>query len=475
MTSGIPSSSPGSRRGRRAGLTALVAGSLIASGIVVATTVAGPAAATNTYPFTDILTIETSAGKTAAKSYNSVNTVAPTVQELNAKNCALTIGGAQASGSVVGLTATRGAGETPPEANVGVYGGSIGVAEKGSGNGQSCSQVNSGSSPEALTLTLTGKTASLAVLDIEVQKNVVIDAVAMRGETVVETFTLATGTAAVPVGATECKVGQTSSAPNSNSSDNCKWEIAPGSSFDTLVLTTAADSPGQFSLEGGSDWAGGALAKDGDVPANATYFLLDVSCEPLETGVNKITIGSATGEATANSTWQRLPYNADGSPCLKSNVEEVSQDGNEVYFKKGKNQPFAQYLFEIEWNVPAGAKEKATTIDFELNVNGDGQVPMTWCPESLWGTAEDGTTPKLVGLQYASTAEFNAKAEVDGIFDYDFAPSTAEENGTDAAIPQNGITQYACTFGKKETSYSPANGYTFIEQIYVVGDAYARR
>jgi hypothetical protein len=448
MTSAVPSSSS-RHRGRRAALTALLAGALIAGGTVVATTVAAPAGA-STNPFADMVTIETSGNTTAAKFYGANRSVAPTVQTLNGRNCAIAIGAASVSGPVMRLDATL----NGVTSNVGVNAGSIGAAERSNSNGQSCGQVNTGTTLETLSIDLAGRAASTAVLDIEVQKNVVVKAIATVGG-VAEVFYLYTGTSQIPdpapTGAvTTCKKGETSSAPNSNSADNCKWQITPTGTFTSLELTTAEGSPGQFSLEGGSDWTGGALAGSGGFPTNATYFWFG---EVVQCRTGEVTVD---GDATTPTVTIRDISTSSGS-CQGFAFDLTTSGGKASFIKPWSEQSQRlQFMMDLEWQIPAGSSAELPEVFFgfhDINLNEGTARELGWCADTEFST----TAPFLATGIVTNPATATPSMDV-------------ETNNT--LYP--GV-QYACMADSKVIRDSNNKPIGWFQSIYVHGDAFARR
>jgi hypothetical protein len=145
---------------------------------------------------------------------------------------------------------------------VGFVDGSIGIRSKG--NGQDCGQLDE--VDETLVVS-TGAAVpgSLAIyqaeLDLEVQQNARVEAVAKAGDTVVGTFSLLTGDLAAPGAPTQVTQSfsddpvascnpASSSGPNAAARDNCRWIITPDIPFTSLELSV---SNGKASLEGGGD------------------------------------------------------------------------------------------------------------------------------------------------------------------------------------------------------------------------------
>lgn len=178
--------------------------------------------------------------------------------------------------------------------SVGLVEGSIGIRSKG--NGQDCGQLDE--VDETLSVSLGSSVdGSLAIyqaeLDLEVQQNAEVVAVATLGGELVDTFTLLTGDLAEP-GAPSVETQSlsddpvascnpaSSSGPNAAARDNCRWIITPDLPFDSLELSVAG---GKASLEGGGD---GNL--DGG-PGEPSRFLL----------TQVLDCGDDTGTETAGS------------------------------------------------------------------------------------------------------------------------------------------------------------------------------
>ena len=172
---------------RRRGLTAVLAGALLAGSTALAVT-AAPASATNTPSpdYTNLITLQT--------GYTNAFTLYPAVQggarvtqplaSMSSKDCTIKA----PAGSVVALSGSKAPG---------LRSGSIGVADKTSG--EACSQVNA-SSGDFLSIDLLTLHSDLAVLDVELQKNAVILATVYDGDTVAGYFELQSGTGVTPGG-----------------------------------------------------------------------------------------------------------------------------------------------------------------------------------------------------------------------------------------------------------------------------------
>lgn len=418
MASGVPASR--SRvRGRRTALTGLLAGALVAGGVVVATTVAGSASATtSTTAYQDVITLQTGSRNIVTQYGSTAGGVVDT-DALSASGCRLSTN----NGSVM----TFGGGP----GRVGLRQGSIGIID--SGSGESCGQVNAPS--EKLVLTLPGKAATSAVLDIEVQKDAVVTATMTLGAGPAVVRTLRSGQATV--GATgdffSCRPGSTSSAPNSGVTDNCRWVI-DDVLFDRIEFTALQ---GQFSLEGGGDGAvpvnpiaGNPQEPTGSAwPTTMTYFAMadGINCTDNVTLVGSgmvptVTIDRVTDLDGASCTV--IPYNLSGG-------------NGEFTFNKPVGAANAQFYIDVAWKAVPGGDVKKTTIDY---LYGGGEVELDWCPEVVFG-ANGGplTVLQAAGLPDQETS----------------SGSTAKE--------------FACILSSASTA--PSGGYITINQrIYLLGD-----
>jgi len=440
MTSGVPSSNPRSHHGRRAGL-GLLAGALVAGGVVVGTT-ASPAVA-DPPPLTNTVTIESNGTSVSALLYDDAGTA--TSQLLSGRRCTDT----DTAGPNLWVT---GAGNGSGFAT-GIYNGSIGVAEPKSGNGTSCSQVNAPSETLTFSLNASGTrnvVATKAVLDVEVQKDVVVVAQAKLGTANVGgPVRLASGASATdpaPSGTTNCNPGSTSSSSNNNSSDNCRWTITPAGDFDTLVLSTATNSPGQFSIEGGSDWAGGSQARDANgLPANASYFALR---DVLNCGESTFTL--QTDGTIPQASIRRLG-NSDGSTCTGFTYDFFRSGVGQVNFVKPytKQSEVVQFMMDLKFPITTSELAILPKVDFGFhNIEGEEGTPrpLKWCDT----VGYDSTTGLPTGLTTPPTTDLESGADFPGV-------------------------QFAC-MATSEVERDGAGKPTFwVQSIYVHGDAYARR
>jgi len=251
-------------------------------------------------------------------------------------------------------------GSTPKK--VGFRDDSIGVIE--SSLTSLCNKVDtiSFTSTETLELKLgsdlknfagTPLLATGASLDVEVRSTygskAKIQATAQLAGATVGTFQLDQGSA-------ECNVA---------SNGNCQWVIAgDGLEFDTLLLKAVK---GSFSLEGGSDAGTSPTTFDLVSKVDAVF-----DCDTA----NSLTEGNATVTYVGN---------ADNSVCEGFGVV-LSAGDTQVQFKKPLDlDPEAQFIFDINWTLPAPESPAATLptakVDFEI---GTGETDMGFCPEFLY-------------------------------------------------------------------------------------------
>ncbi len=462
MTSAVPSSNPRSPRFRRGGLTAVLAGALLAGSTALAVT-AAPASASYdddddgpSPTYTSLITLQTGE-KNAFTLYPPTTAELRSIQPLastSSKNCTIKT----PAGSVVALT-----GSSAP----GLRSGSIGVADQTSG--QACSQVNAGTPPEALTIDLLTLHSDLAVLDVELQKNAVILATAYNGDTVAGYFELQSGTNIKQDGkpispqvatVATCQVAS-SSGPNSNVSDNCRWVIE-GAVFNRIVLTAVA---GQFSLEGGAD---GTVTRrtapePAGYPAKLSYFRTVVPCTPE----NATATVSGSTQAGDGSSFTRENTNADGSTCVALPTTLRRDTVGDLELVKAPGQPFQQGVLTAEWLANPGTDSAVnkTEVNFWADKRESGWVTIPWCPTAL--LAPGGTVEWLTGIVPATAvAQLNAL----GLADQD---QRTLELGND-----NGLYQYACVLSRSTTYTEPTPEtaqYETVEKIYMLGDIFIRR
>lgn len=325
----------------------------------------------------------------------------------------------------------------------GLKAGSIGSAEAKSG--LACGQVNTSGS-ETLTMKLAAGTfADLAVLDIEVQKNVVVRATTFVGSTAVGQFELQSGTSGGatpdPAGAVVslCNRGASSSGPNSSSSDNCRWVI-DGAVFDRIQLKAAA--AGQFSLEGGADGASipATGATPAGLPTNVSYFRQAVPCTASNSTFTFTGSGTPTGSVTRGE-------NADGTDCLFIPVTLTPGAGTLELVKTGA--PYSQFIVDVTWTANLNELAKVTEVDF-----GNVSQAMELCPSALRNPA----TGALVDLDEATLPDdptaLRAALSALGIEDMDGDVNTP--------------VQYSCS-GIRTPTWN-GSGYNVTEQIYLLGD-----
>jgi hypothetical protein len=354
-------------------------------------------------------------------------------------------------------------------APVGLKGGSIGIAtktddDKGSGQGQSCSQV---SANEQLTLSLNTNVSWYAVLDVEVQKDAVIVATPKKAGVAGTPFVLLSGNsttsppAGLPAGAitSTCSVS-TSSGPNSNISDNCRW-VLDGGLFDTLQLKAVK---GQFSLEGGADGANipSTAPERAGTPAIVSYFLLSVPCTPANSTVS-ISGSTIVGD---DASFTRSTTNTDGSSCLTVPTS-LSRDGDgDLVLTKPALQPFSQGVVKVPFLANPGTDDATNTIEgnFLPNKAESGWVTLPWCPAALFDA--DGVYQPLSGVPSNAAAAATYLTGL-GLKDQDKQTATEGIN--------NNLFQTACVLGRSVT-FVPGATPTFktVDSVYILGDWYGR-
>lgn len=443
MTSGVPSSSPRSHRGRRAGLTALLSGALIASGIVVATTAAGPATAAVTNTPNDYITLETG-------SINELNLFKRGVDGPVGDPQTLSIVGQcelDSDDSLVAIDATN----VP-----GLRQGSIGAYDK---NGEACGQVNA-SAREELTLDLGTKSASTAVLDLELQQDAVVLATirdSVNDATPVY-LELQSGRSIskrdpkVPAGpqptavVSACQV-RSSSGPNSSSADNCRWVITQP--FMKSITLTAVK--GNFSLEGGADGTAASTAgvePAGGYPGRVSYFVLNGQLPACSSSPVSVTGTTTLPTVTVRNVGVSAGTCVGFSFSLTSGL--VANRATATFLKPWSQQSqVLQFMMDLEWDISATDNAELKPLEFgfhDINLNPGPARPLLWCSNPVF----NGNL--ATGLSATPTTDF-------------------ETNET--LFP--GV-QYACMAESKlvrETG--TGKPLKWFQSIYVHGDAYARR
>jgi hypothetical protein len=299
--------------------------------------------------------------------------------------------------------------------------------------GVSCAQVNA-SAAETLVLTLPGKAADAAVLDVEVQKDAVIIATLSLGTNPKVTRTLRSGQAAInaPEGDFLCVPGSTSSAPNSGTSDNCRWVIEDVL-FDRIELRAVQ---GEFSLEGGSDGAVpvNPISTNPQEPTGAAWPTT-TSYFAIANGINCTTPVTITGTGMEPNVTITRVTDLDGT-CVTIPYN-LSGGNGEFTFNKPVGAAYAQFYIDVDWKAVPGGELKKTSIDY---LYGSPEVPLNWCPQVVF-SANGGplNTTQAAGLPDQETA----------------ANSPAKE--------------FACVLNS--ASSGPASGYITIKQrIYLLGD-----
>jgi len=396
-----PAAAPAGRFRRR-----LAALGVVTLAVVAATGTTGTAGAvTPTAPsyVRSWLALDTGATNTV-RLVKADKTLSGAPQVLSAvKPCALDQGGA-------GLLAL---GSTPASPGVGFANGGIGVREKKTSSGTSCSAVDA-ASVESLTLKLgTGVgplVAMSASLDMDLKQSARVQAKA----------TLSTAPNAAPtyfelqsgasIGLPTSERGATvftcntpaDSGPDSGANNNCRWEIsAPswtraavagstkaaipedGVVFDTLELKALT---GAFSLMGGADGAVNdpdyplpAYLGQDSLPATNDVSISSGSIFELVEGVIGCTETKTLSGTTVASSWKRLD-NIDGSAC--SPFPYSSRTGKEAdgtvfaeFTKPLDYQTKAQALWTTTFVVGGGTNTPPPPIDVVLDQLNGPPVP----------------------------------------------------------------------------------------------------
>jgi hypothetical protein len=425
MTSAVPSSST-RHRGRRAALTAVLAGALIAGGTVVATTVAAPAGAEPQFQDQGTLSLETQGGVTTATLGTTTQTFTTSGQ------CQLTSSGP---------TLLRFSGQVGQNnGNVGFQGGTFGVAEKPSGT--SCVEVNANkqSSAETLIIKLGGSDvfpllASAATLDIEAKGTAARTTIAFYLEGVLKDTQVI-----------DCNSTTSDSGPDAKSGDNCIKENiarndAEGGYFDELRIS--ASSGAAVSLEGGQDWADSTIKTTFDVG----YFAeTPVACNSSTVKVD--------GTASTPSVQIRNISRSDGNSCQNFVYELTSSGGQATFLKPYSEQSQAlQFVMDLEWQIPAGSSAALPKVFFgfhDVNLVEGTARELGWCANPVFGT-----TAPFLATGIGST------------------PTTAMDVETNNTLFPG--VQYACMADSKVKRDAAGKPIAWFQSIYVHGDAFARR
>lgn len=459
MTSAVPSSRSHTS-GRRA-LLGVLSGALVASGIAVGVAATSAPASAEPGVFKNVITIEPGTGFNAVSLYGDAGTVTASQPLANPKgpdrSCNLTDDGSGTSG-ILTLSARYkdSSGTVQTGNNVGLNGGSLGVAEKKSGT--SCGQVEV-LNAESMTLALTNQSAVAvaANFDIEVQKDVVVEAVtSLNGFATNETFVFSSGknwNGSTSTYQDGCQGSATSSGANSNITDNCRWEIR-GKKFDTIVLT--AKNSGQFSLEGGADGLlTDAPAAGSGYPQRASFIELQ---DTLFCGESTFTLPLS---GTAPQVTVRRLNNADPNQACTGFTYELTNTNAEVNFiKPFDTQTSVQFVMELVWPITYTQADlppvKFSFHDKNGNLSKDssGNVithVLDWCASPI---IKQGAIAGLTATEYAA-----AKTNPD--FDM--------ETGSGFPDPQ-----FACV-GPTTLQYKNDAPSSWVQPIYILGDAFARR
>ena len=483
MTSRVPSSSPRSPRRRRAGAIGLTA----AASLIAITALGGAVATSSSALVSDpqgflLLTTNGSPQLNLDQNGDGIGDDAAAAQALTLKagtSCELAGSLPSVTGKYVGLSGKDGSSDTA----VGIQKGSIGVLEKKSGN--SCAQVNSAT--EEITLTAGTEfnvPFSSALLDVELKQGAQILATAIgtntAGATETRYYELRSGASIAKPARTgldptqvviwECN-NPADSGPDAGALDNCRWPISSpswqdedrdgnndsgfgdGFSFTTLTLKALK---GQFSLEGGADGlVAGSPSEDSGLPRLATFFEFnDNLIECGRTIVKNGTNGAPDVEITRHNN---LNPEVDGiCPPIPFALRVTFKNGVQglQFLKDLTTQTSANFTLKVTWTESSVEEDMSlgrTTIDYETDGNplAEKNIPLSWCPDPIYnGDALTGITDALT----------NALAkDQDDVLDG---------------------KQFTCIGVRDARVVSPETGADVIEleeQIYLLGDAYARR
>ena len=330
---------------------------------------------------------------------NTVKLVTPATTPVVTKTQTLTAGKACAMTSsgdnVLGFSST------PSSPGVGLAGGSIGVREKNTSSGTSCSAVDTAAG-ETLNLDLGSvvgtSVATSASLDVDLKQSAQIRATAFLGNDAVGWFDLRSGSSITtptpvspaPTAFQECN-NPADSGPDSGVNNNCRWNISvpswagpdDGVVFDRLELKA---HKGSFSLMGGAD---------GSYAPLPTYFKAYQNSSVFEIADGTLACGNTvTLKGTVASTWTRLA-NLDGEECKP--FPYTSQTGKEsdgTYFAEFKKPLDVQTKAQALWTTTflVGAGNAIPPISVELDVFGSTEKitfdPLLACTSDYYD--EDG-------------------------------------------------------------------------------------
>lgn len=390
---------------------------------------------------------------------NAPSSSAPlAAQNISGTNCALNQG--TTASQVVSFTGFAG-----PASYATGY---LGVQEKKSGTGTSCSQVNAVIG-ESLTLTPGGATkavlgasvlASSAYLDVDLKQGARIVATAYRGSAPVPggVFELQSGTSiSGPASSTvrQCHAGADSGS-DAKAGDNCRWPISvpswtgtdDGIYFDRLVLEAKA---GAFSVLGGSD------GRVPDFPTPAPAAVGGSSVLEVVDGLVGCLGQTRTLAPSADApsvTVYRL-NNVDPTGCSPTSYTLNNGPLFAQFLKPLDTQTDAQFVWDVTWRLARPVGDSTALPELKIDYENPAANPavtttLGWCPDSSYKT----TAPFYSGY---------SAAQVAGLPDQDlFSPSAK---------------QYACVISRTATATdggSPGTADDYIavrDLVYVLGDA----
>ena len=329
---------------------------------------------------------------------------------------------------------------TPSSPGVGIAGGSIGVREKKTSSGTSCSAVDS-SAGETLILDLGSvvgtSVASSASLDIDLKQSAQIRATAILGDDEVGWFDLRSGSSItspitldpLPTKVQECN-NPADSGPDSGVNNNCRWNIsAPswagaddGIVFDRLELEAIK---GSFSLMGGAD---------GSYAPLPTYFGAYQNSSVFEVVEGALPCGDTVAlRGSIPSSWTRLNNLDTTTDCsaYPYRTETGTEDGHQ----------FAEFTKPLDAETTAQALWTTTFV-----VGGGTTVP----PITMELTLPDGSTTGMFTLLPCPSDWYT-----DGHFD---GPTSAPDDPA-----------FACQVSAVRGSGSQKKSATYV--AYVYGDA----
>jgi hypothetical protein len=317
---------------------------------------------------------------------------------------------------------------------MGVFGGNA-----GGGRGVPCSRVTAPAQTLVWRLNAAGPladyTATSAVFNVEMKGNAIAVGTFYLDGVLVGERRLGSGSNASP--GTPC-AGSSDSGSDAGPNDNCNWVIED-ILFDEVRFTAAA---GEYSLEGGADYP---------VPEDfrSSITLTDAAILDCNATGDSFTMSDADAGLVVSGV--RLE-NFDGSPCVSIlyRLAATADDDSVSFVKDPDAQPFAQYVFDIDWEPEAATLNPAPTqivFDTDLTATPRNVEICTGQPVDANGNVVAGDDPALAGFTGIDTSV----------------------GGADDMAPGNGFFEYACVLNEG-INYLGGDQMVVSQRIYVAGD-----